>query len=175
MFRLAHELTQGHTDSINTLAFSPCGVYLASGGDDRQLIIWRVSDGTLLFQLVLESAVTAVIWHPTAKGVIFCACENGAFCRLKDLQKVCTLRQQSAQANGLQIRDMDLRQHFPRSTYTLAWQVKYTALTMTVAVAASPLVLLTWFRLQQRLQKVHFHPLYYRTENQALNIRQTDR
>ncbi|KIK27014.1 hypothetical protein PISMIDRAFT_34219, partial [Pisolithus microcarpus 441] len=59
-----------HTDSINTLAFSPCGVYLASGGDDRQLIIWRVSDGTLLYRLVLESAVTAVMWHPTGRGVL---------------------------------------------------------------------------------------------------------
>ena len=169
MFRLVHELTQGHTDSINTLAFSPCGVYLASGGDDKQLIIWRVSDGTLLYQLVLESAVTAVIWHPTAKGVIFCACENGAFCCLKDLRKVCHLRQQSAQANILQTRVMDLRQHFLRSTYTLAWRVKYTASTMTATVTALPLVLRTWFRLQRRLHKVCFTPPFYSTANEALN------
>ena len=151
MFHLVHELTGGHTDSINTLAFSPCGTFLASGGDDKQLIIWRVSDGNLLYQLVLESAVTAVMWHPTTRGTLFCACENGALCRLKDFSRVCG---HAHSETAIYANMVISRQHFLRSSCTLVWPVKYTALTMMAIVTVLLLASVIWFRSQPKLQKV---------------------
>jgi serine/threonine protein kinase len=39
------ERLSGHTQMVNTVSFSPNGSLLASGGDDRSVKIWRVSDG----------------------------------------------------------------------------------------------------------------------------------
>ena len=40
-------ITQGHTDSVNTIAFSPDGATIASGSDDKTIKLWSVTDGTL--------------------------------------------------------------------------------------------------------------------------------
>ncbi|KAH7905259.1 WD40-repeat-containing domain protein, partial [Hygrophoropsis aurantiaca] len=80
----AHTLTGGHSDSINCLAFSPCGLYLASGSDDHALIIWRVSDGSHLYSLSFGGAVNALLWHPSQEGVIICGCQDGLVFRAKD-------------------------------------------------------------------------------------------
>jgi WD40 repeat protein len=90
-FRLALDLTGGHQDDIHALKFSPCGSYLASGGDDGIMVIWRVSDGAPLFSLRFESAVTALVWHLKAKGIIFCGCHNGSVFQLKNFTAVCLL------------------------------------------------------------------------------------
>ncbi|KIK37970.1 hypothetical protein CY34DRAFT_91762 [Suillus luteus UH-Slu-Lm8-n1] len=44
-----HTLTEEHSDSVNCLSFSSCGQYLATGGDDNCFIIWRLSDGFVLY------------------------------------------------------------------------------------------------------------------------------
>jgi WD40 repeat protein/biotin carboxyl carrier protein len=41
----------GHRGAIRALALSPGGEWCATGGDDRQICLWRVSDGKLLYQL----------------------------------------------------------------------------------------------------------------------------
>ncbi|KAH7905835.1 WD40-repeat-containing domain protein [Hygrophoropsis aurantiaca] len=84
----AHILTDGHRDCINCLAFSPSGLYLASGGDDHTLIIWRVSDGSILYSLSFRCAVNTLLWHPTQEGVIFCGCQDGIVFRAKDFNLV---------------------------------------------------------------------------------------
>ncbi|OJT09660.1 hypothetical protein TRAPUB_13856 [Trametes pubescens] len=63
-------LKNGHSDTVNYLAFSPNGAYLASGGEDHAVIIWNAQQGDLLFRLVFKSAVDVVIWHPVHPDTI---------------------------------------------------------------------------------------------------------
>jgi WD40 repeat protein len=41
-----HLIIRGHEKKVTALAFSPNGNYLASTGEDRKIIIWKVSDGS---------------------------------------------------------------------------------------------------------------------------------
>jgi WD40 repeat protein len=42
------EFEKGHRDGVFTLAFSPDGKTLASGGSDRSVKLWNVADGSVL-------------------------------------------------------------------------------------------------------------------------------
>ncbi|KAG2090302.1 WD40-repeat-containing domain protein [Suillus cothurnatus] len=79
-------LSEGHSDSINSLAFSRCGRYLASGSDDKCVIIWRLDDGSILYRLLLDSSVTVVFWHPTLRDTVIIGCEDGNLCQLRHLR-----------------------------------------------------------------------------------------
>src|SRR5689334_8587707 len=46
-FELASTLS-GHTDPVSSIAFSPDGKLLASGGWDKRVILWDVATGTEL-------------------------------------------------------------------------------------------------------------------------------
>ncbi len=46
-----HVMT-GHTEKVNTIAFSPNGQLVASGSDDRSVKLWRTGDGSLQRQFV---------------------------------------------------------------------------------------------------------------------------
>jgi WD40 repeat protein len=61
------QILLGHTDEVTTLAFSPDGRRLASGGgfSDHSVILWNVKDGRLLRTLTgHESEVVTVQFHP---------------------------------------------------------------------------------------------------------------
>jgi WD40 repeat protein len=45
---------EGHTKAVNTIVFSPSGRLIATGSDDGTVMLWRVSDGTLLGTLECE-------------------------------------------------------------------------------------------------------------------------
>jgi WD40 repeat protein len=45
----------GHSDSVNTVVFSPTSGVLASGGKDRTIKLWKADDGSLLQELVGHS------------------------------------------------------------------------------------------------------------------------
>ncbi|KAI5986303.1 WD40-repeat-containing domain protein [Pisolithus orientalis] len=87
-FRLTFDLLNGHSNTINVLAFSSCGSYLASSREDKLLIIWRVSDSMLLYVPAFESPITALVWHPNAPAILFCGCKNGAVLWLKNFSEV---------------------------------------------------------------------------------------
>ncbi|GCE15023.1 WD40 repeat domain-containing protein [Tengunoibacter tsumagoiensis] len=56
---------QGHTQSVRSLAFSPDGRLLASGGEDHTLIIWSQQRRTPLFIQRQKEVPRALSWSPT--------------------------------------------------------------------------------------------------------------
>lgn len=53
----------GYQQPVQTLAWSPDGKTLASGGDDGRLLLWR-PDGTILHTLPFAHPVRALAWSP---------------------------------------------------------------------------------------------------------------
>ncbi|KAH9920994.1 WD40-repeat-containing domain protein [Amylocystis lapponica] len=78
-----HTLTEGHSATINSVAFSPDGNYLASGGNDHHLIIWNTSDGVQLYRAVMDSKVDCIIWHPVHPETLIVGCESGALYQIR--------------------------------------------------------------------------------------------
>jgi WD40 repeat protein len=63
------ELT-GHTDWVNSLAFSPDGSILASGSNDKSVRLWNVADGRLLYKLTGHTnTVRSVAFSPDGTTV----------------------------------------------------------------------------------------------------------
>jgi len=58
-------------DGVNSVAFSPDGLLLASGSDDSTVILWRVEDGQLLRELKghKDGYVFSVAFSPEGKVV----------------------------------------------------------------------------------------------------------
>jgi WD40 repeat protein len=59
-----------HSDSINSLAFSPDGKILASAGDDQRIVLWDVATGKALRVLHHPNRVRAVLFTPDGKTLI---------------------------------------------------------------------------------------------------------
>ncbi|KAI0735724.1 WD40-repeat-containing domain protein, partial [Earliella scabrosa] len=87
-----HHLNKGHSDTVNTLQFSSDGVHLASGGDDRTLIIWNAQEGRLLYRVLFQSNVDCVLWHPGRSGTLIVGCESGYMFQLYDFTQKNTQR-----------------------------------------------------------------------------------
>lgn len=83
-----HTLTKGHSDTINSLAYSKDGVHLASGGDDNLVIIWNAQKAQLLYRLAFESAVDCVIWHPVHPETVIVGLGTGYLFQLHDFSLV---------------------------------------------------------------------------------------
>lgn len=58
---------QGHASPVRALAFSPDGMFLATGGDDRRFIIWSVQHQTPVYHLPQPEKLTALSWSPSGR------------------------------------------------------------------------------------------------------------
>ncbi|KAI6008457.1 WD40-repeat-containing domain protein [Pisolithus marmoratus] len=67
-----------HGDSVNTVSFSPCGKYLASGSSDHSICIWSMHSGSFLFRVVFDSAINILHWHPAREETLICGCDDGS-------------------------------------------------------------------------------------------------
>ena len=72
-----HDLNDGHSDVVNTLAFSPNGLYLATGSDDASVIIWNATNGAYLYRIPCDSGVDSLLWHPVEEETVIAGCDSG--------------------------------------------------------------------------------------------------
>jgi len=60
----------GHTGFVVAMAWSPDGQYIASGGVDTTVQVWKAIDGTLVLKYSGHTAeVEGVTWSPDSKRV----------------------------------------------------------------------------------------------------------
>lgn len=78
-YKLAKSLAYHH-DTINFLSFSPCGRFLASGGDDDYMCIYDCSDPRrceLSLRVKANSQPSAICWDPATPISVFIGYGNG--------------------------------------------------------------------------------------------------
>ena len=75
-FKMVNKLTS-HTNIINTLIYSPCGNYIASGSNDTTIRIWDITNNKL-FQLLDEqrNPITCLSYSPSGMFLV-CGTSNG--------------------------------------------------------------------------------------------------
>ncbi|EDR04847.1 uncharacterized protein LACBIDRAFT_330383 [Laccaria bicolor S238N-H82] len=71
-----HTLAGSHVSGVNVLAFSSCGRYLASGSNDKSIIIWDPISGKSLQRIFVKDEVSSLIWHPRNCALYF-GCQDG--------------------------------------------------------------------------------------------------
>jgi WD40 repeat protein len=72
---------KGHQGSVVTVAFSPNGKLVASGGNDGTVRIWNASDGTELQRIQVPGregkGISQVLFTPDGKSLVVCAVQQG--------------------------------------------------------------------------------------------------
>ena len=97
----SEHILEDHTESVNVLAFSPTGSYLASGSQDGSLIIWEPITGVTKYRIVCPNAVLSLVWDPRYLNRLFVGCEHGILAVLDNFE-VCYIL---AQCNAFRLYD----------------------------------------------------------------------
>ncbi|KDQ15973.1 hypothetical protein BOTBODRAFT_43867 [Botryobasidium botryosum FD-172 SS1] len=71
-------LRSRHANSINSLAFSRDGAYLASGGQDGKLSVWCGDDGEYVCGISYDKPLQALLWHPRVDFVLISGYADGS-------------------------------------------------------------------------------------------------
>jgi transducin (beta)-like 1 len=65
-----------HTDPVYSVAFSPNGLYIASGSFDKRLHVWRVTDGKRVKTHKGEGGIFEVCWNVDGTKIAACYSNN---------------------------------------------------------------------------------------------------
>ena len=63
-------IQQGHTDSVNSVSFSPDGKKIVSGSDDETIRIWDIGTGLQICKLSTGHCVDSVSFSPDGKKIV---------------------------------------------------------------------------------------------------------
>jgi WD40 repeat protein len=69
---------KGHAGAVTAVDFSPDGKWLASGGNDKNTILWDVASGKQLWQFQGKANVIKVEFSPDAKSLTITDADNKA-------------------------------------------------------------------------------------------------
>ncbi|KAJ7538304.1 hypothetical protein O6H91_11G042800 [Diphasiastrum complanatum] len=64
-----YSLKGGHSAAVGFLTWSPNGKYLATAGEDRQVMLWDVENRLDLDRYKLESQICSLSWKPTGNAL----------------------------------------------------------------------------------------------------------
>lgn len=78
----------GHKAQINTLCFSNCGKFLASGSADKRVLLWDLAHGHLIAALTgHSSSITSICF--SRDGTILTSASLDCSLKLWDFTKLC--------------------------------------------------------------------------------------
>ena len=87
----------GHSNWVRSVSFSPNGQTLASGGDDYKIILWQVSDGTII--RTLSGYTTAISFSPD--GQMIASASNNNTIKLWRVSDGTVIRTLSGHSGGI--------------------------------------------------------------------------
>ncbi|KAH9911476.1 WD40-repeat-containing domain protein, partial [Epithele typhae] len=86
-------LSEEHDKTINCLSFSDDGCLLASGGDDRKLVVWDPAQGKPKCRVIFETSIDTLLWHPIYSGSLIVGLGSGDLQQLSGFDSLCDYQQ----------------------------------------------------------------------------------
>lgn len=83
---------KGYDNTINALAFSPNGEFLATGGEDGMIKIWNPQGGESIANIQVKSPILCLEWDPKRQKRLFFGCQNGTAAFVDDFGEVKSFR-----------------------------------------------------------------------------------